>query len=632
MLTALRNSASGIVAKIFLGLLVISFAVWGVSGAFIGGAGNSTVDFGKTSVSLADYRLAWNSRLNAVQQQLGQRITRDQARAFGLEQSVNGQIVAGAVLDENARLMGLGVTEDRLAQLIADDPAFKDQSGRFSKTRLTFALREIGMREEDYVRNRQAVAVRRQFLDAIGGGLSSSQAFSDLYATYQAEERGLDYVEITDKALSAVPSPGDADIEKHFEENKTSYMAPEYRKLILVRLAAEDISKPDAIPADEVEADYEKNKTRYTTEEVRAVQQIVFPDKAAADAAAAKLGEGTTFEALLSELGRKPEDVDLGKVNRKQIPDKTIADAAFELALNTPSGVVEGIFGPVILRVTEIAPEAVKPLGEVEQQIRSALALEKAAEEIFDTHDRLEDERASGATLSEAAQKIGLTVRTLDAVDKSGNAPDGTAVADIPEQAKLLSEAFQTDEGVEADPVQLGTSGFVWFEVAGITPERQKELSEVRDAVSASWVEGEIARLVGELAEKIRERVAKGETLAAVTAELLPASEDGTPASVTSAAPIARTATTGSLTRDAVSAAFSVPQGSVLVANVQAPSKAVISVREVKAGNKQTIAPELVKQLDEALGDDLLNALVADFQSRGELHINQRAIEQALAF
>ena len=85
MLSTLRSATQSIFAKILLLLLVASFAVWGVSGVFVAGAGNATVEFGKTSVSLLDHRLAYDLQVNNLSRQLGQRITREQARSFGIE-------------------------------------------------------------------------------------------------------------------------------------------------------------------------------------------------------------------------------------------------------------------------------------------------------------------------------------------------------------------------------------------------------------------------------------------------------------------------------------------------------------------------------------------------------------------
>ena len=612
---------------------MISFAIWGVSGAIVSGTGSSTISFGDTKVSLSDFRLAFNSQIDALQRQLGQRISREQAKAFGIEQAVINQVSAGAVLDENARKMGLGVTQDELAKQIADDPAFKDGSGSFSRTRLEFALREIGMKQEDYVRSREAVALRSQILDAITGGLGVSEAFKADFAAMQAEKRVFDYVVVSSDALKETPTPGDGDLQAWYDDHKSDYMAPEYRKLIVVGLEPKDIVKPDSVTSEEVSEDYEKRKASYTVAETRRIQQISFPDKDAAEAALVKLKSGLPLELLLADLKRTETDIDLGTLSKEQIPDAKIADAAFGLAKDAFSDIVEGAFGPVILRVTEINPETVKPLSEVEGEIRDALALEKAARETPELHDVIEDERAGGATLTEAGEKAGLKTRVIEAVDKDGKAPDGTSIAPLPEQAKLLSEAFATDEGVEADPVLIGATGYAWFEVAGVTPERQKTLDEVRDAVSVAWVEAETSKRIGDLANSLRDRVEKGEDFAAVAAEMLPPNADGTPRTVEKSAAMLRTDRNDALPAAAVSAGFSQARDSLLVTDgAKAGEKLVIRISAVEAGQPGSVPQNITQQLDGAIGDDILNSLVADYQARGELTVNRQAIDAALSY
>lgn len=631
MLSALRAATRSVAAKILLFLLVISFAIWGASGAFIGGAGSSTVEFGDTRVDMLDYRLAYDLQANAVSRQLGQRITREQARAFGIEQSVLAQVIAGAVMDENARRMGLGISTDRLAGLIAADPTFQDGSGRFSRAALQAVLRQVGMREEDYVRNRKAVAVRRQFLDAVAAGVEAPKAFADAFSVYEGQKRVFEFVEVGPSAITETPRPTDADIEDYYEANKGQFVAPEYRRLTIVRLTAEDIARPDLVDEDAVAAAYETRKSTYTTPQKRRVQQIVFKDRAEAQAALDRIRAGETFDAIIAESGRSAADVDLGLVSEKEIPDVAVAEAAFALPLNETSEVVAGIFGPVLLRAVEIQAESVKPLTEVADGIRAALAQEKATDELFDVHDRLEDERAAGETLSDAARKVGLTPRVIEQVDRQGNAPDGTPVADIPEAATLLAGAFETDPDVETDPIAIAASGFVWYAVEAITPERQKPLEEVRDAVVAGWADAEIAARLGELAETVRDRVAKGETLAAVAAELLPAGGEEVPPAPTTSAEMTRSDTTEALTRTAVSAGFSVAQGDVVVApGAKAPARLVLRVVKVVEAEPRPVADNVRERVGQSIADQILDAMVADFQSRGEVRVNQRAIEAAL--
>ena len=99
MLDSLRKSSQSWVAKGLLLLLLASFAVWGVSGQIItGGAGDAVVTAGQTKVSVLDYRLAYDRQLAVYSKQLGERVTREQARLFGIDRKMLGQLVAGAVL------------------------------------------------------------------------------------------------------------------------------------------------------------------------------------------------------------------------------------------------------------------------------------------------------------------------------------------------------------------------------------------------------------------------------------------------------------------------------------------------------------------------------------------------------
>ena len=195
MLDSLRKAAGTWVAKLLLVLLVLSFAVWGISGSMMSGPGGTTVvQTGDTRVSVMDYRLAYDRQLSVLSQQLGQRITREQAQAFGVDDQVLQQLVAGALLDEQANQLGLGVSRDRLAELTMEDPAFQGANGQFDRQRFDYVLRQIGMRPEDYLKNREQVAVRQQIVEAVSEGIAAPDAFLRAVTLYQGESRTIDYV------------------------------------------------------------------------------------------------------------------------------------------------------------------------------------------------------------------------------------------------------------------------------------------------------------------------------------------------------------------------------------------------------------------------------------------------------
>lgn len=75
-----------------------------------------------------------------MSQQFGQRLTHEQAKALGIDNQVLAQLVSGAVLDEQARKLGLGLSKDRLAELTREDPAFKGPGGEFDRRTFEYML------------------------------------------------------------------------------------------------------------------------------------------------------------------------------------------------------------------------------------------------------------------------------------------------------------------------------------------------------------------------------------------------------------------------------------------------------------------------------------------------------------
>src|SRR5690606_16998850 len=135
MLDSMRDAARSWVAKLLLGVLVLSFAVWGISDAFQGDLnGSAALQAGDSKVSATDYRFAYEQQLIRLSRQSGQQLTRDQAKALGIENQVIAQLVAGVVLDEQARKMQLGLSKDGIARLTAEDPSFHDASGNFNRS------------------------------------------------------------------------------------------------------------------------------------------------------------------------------------------------------------------------------------------------------------------------------------------------------------------------------------------------------------------------------------------------------------------------------------------------------------------------------------------------------------------
>ncbi|UVK45445.1 SurA N-terminal domain-containing protein [Mesorhizobium sp. AR07] len=627
MLSILRNAAGTWVAKGLLVLLVLSFLVWGISGRLMGGfAGHdSVITAGGTKVSINEYRLAYDRQLAVMSQQFGQRLSHEQAKALGIDNQVLAQLVSGAVLDEQARKLGLGLSKDRLAELTREDPAFKGPGGQFDRRTFEYMLRQVGMRPEDYLKNRAQVAVRQQIVEAVSDGLKAPDTFFKAVALYRGEDRTIDYLTLPKALVEPIQAPSDSVLSAYFDANKKTYAAPEYRKFSYVRLEPVDIMDTTAVTDQQVSDDYNKNKARYTTPELRTIEQLVFKTPDAAKAALDSLKAGATFDKLVTAEGRTQADTLLGTLAKDKIADKAVADAAFKLNANEVSQVVQGAFGPVLLRVTEIKPEVVKPLAEVSDQIRKDLALGEASRILLDVRDSYEDTRAAGGSLADAATKLKLKVVTIDAIDRSGQRPDATIVKDLPQSPELIKAVFDAEPKTENDALTTADNGFVFYEVASITPARDRTLDEVRQKVVADWTAAETTKRLAAKADELEKRLKAGATLDVIASDLK--LEKQTKRGVK------RDADDVDFGKQGAAAMFGVGEGGTgLIPSPTSDGQILYKVAEVfepAGADARSVPDDAQKSFTSGMSDDLLDQLVAQLQTQYDVRIDQAAVAQA---
>ncbi|RVO63634.1 peptidylprolyl isomerase [Sinorhizobium meliloti] len=628
MLDSLRNAAQTRVVKGLLALLILSFMVWGGQTLMVPNTPNAVVTVGDVKVSASDFRLAYERQVALLSRQLGTPLSRQQAQAFGVENQVYAQLVAGAALDQLATDMNLGLSEDRLARLIGEDPAFRGANGQFDRLTFSSVLRNAGLTEQDYINNRSQVAVRSQIVDALTDGYTAPKVLVDAIGKYRHETRTIDYLLLSNANIDAVKTPGDDVLAPWFESRKANYRAPEYRKISYIKLEPEDLAAPDAVTSEELRADYEKRKESYRTPATRTVEQLTFPSREAADAAAAKLAAGTSFDDLVKAEGKTSADVLLGDFTKERMPDAKIADAAFAVAQDggtTP--VVEGAFGPVILRVTNIRPDAVRSFDEVKEELRKEIALDAAREQLVGLHDKIEDERAGGVSVKEIAEQLKLKLVTVDAVDASGKDQNGDEVKDLPEPRALLQEVFKADVGTDTLAVNIGRDGSAWFDVEEIIPARDRTLDEVRDEVAADWTAEQQRAALAAKAKELKERIEKGAKLADIASELGLVVESKTG--------LTRATNDATLSPAAVIAAFAGPNGHV--ANAPGIGGDGQVLMQVTAVEEKAPADALdndssqIEAIARASGDDILDQMVSTLQTAYGVSINQSLAETALA-
>jgi peptidyl-prolyl cis-trans isomerase D len=628
MLDSMRKASSGWVAKFLLSLLVLSFGVWGVSSSMMSGTGpRSVIEVGDATVSPVEFRLAYDRQLRAMSQQFGTKLTREQAASLGIDQQVLSQLSAGALLDNLAKDMNLGISKDQLAILTSKDPSFFNASKQFDRGMFERVLREVGMRPEDYLQNRSQVARRQQIVDSSTDSMTAPAVYLDALSVYNGETRDVSYLVLPRRLIEPVPAPDAAKLQAFFDENKADYRFPEYRAIRYVKLAPEDMAGSMTVADADVRADYDKNLVRFTTPEQRTIEQLLFPDRAAADDALASLGTSKTFDTLIADQKKTAADVTLGTFEKAAVSDKKIGEAAFAITVaGGVSPVIDGAFGPLIVRVSAITPAVTKGFDEVKDAIRKELAISKAAESILDVHDAYEDARAGGDTMQGAAQKLNLKLVEIASVSRTGEAPDGKRIETLPEADQLLKLSFDSEVDAELPPISIGATGFLWTEVASVTPSRDAKLDEVKPRVSTDWTGAEADRLIAEKANGLLTELKAGKSLTEIAT--------GLSLAVETAPGLSRTNQNATLGEAGVQAAFGGPQGHKAVVSSGADGAQIlinvdtVSRPEADAGR---VKDEL-EQLNVAVSNDLLDQLIGRLRVDTPVKVNQTAIDQALNF
>ncbi|MDD7908597.1 SurA N-terminal domain-containing protein [Pseudovibrio exalbescens] len=622
MLDALRKSVGTWFAKVLIGLLVISFAIWGIADVFTGFGNTSVAKVGDTEISSMEFEDAYRRQLDNLSRQLGQPITPEQGAAFGIPTQVLGQLIGEAALNDVATGLSLGVSDEAVIKTIQENPAFSGINGGFDRSRLAMVLRNAGISEDEFVVRQQAQAERLQLIDALVGGMVAPEALVKAFNHYSTEERKVAYLQLTNEILGDIGEPTEEELNAFFSDRISSYRAPEYRQVRFIEVTAEKIAQPEALTEEQVREEYERVKDRYQVQEQRRIYQLSFPSVEEAEAAAAEIAGGKSFEDIMAERNVDVSDVDLGLLGRAGFLDDTIGEAAFALAEGEVSPVIEGRFTTVLLKAVEINAADVQPLEEVADEIRTDLAQDIAADEIFDIYNEVEDARAGGSTFEEIAERFSLELVDAPAFDQSGRGLDEQQ-ADLPARNELIAAAFNSDIGVENDALNIGRDGYLWFEVTAVTPERDRELSEVRDRVIKDWTAYRQAELLKQTSEEVLAEVNSGKSLDDVATERS--------LTVKSASGLLREQMTEVMGAEALNAVFSGPVGTKAEVAAQDGSRLVLEVTDITTPAMfEDSAP--VRNLASQLSADLQNSLIGGFVDRVEqeagVQVNQALFNQ----
>ena len=502
---------------VVMGILIVSFGIWGIADIFRGFGQSTLAKVGHTEISANEFRQTYTDRLQQIGRQFGRPLTADQARALGFDRQVLQQVLAEAALDGEARQLGLGQSDAETMRTIFTDPNFKGVGGSFDAQRFQAIIRQLGYTEPRYIADQRRVSLRHQLTSTLVAGLEPSKTLLEAISRFQNEERSIEYVRLAAAQAGTIDPPSPETLAGYFDEHKGQFRAPEYRKIAFVVITPEEVGKWSDVSDEDAKKVFEQHKDRFGTPEKRQVSQIVFPTMDDALSARSQIASGTSFEDLAKQHNLSV--VDLGLVGKSGVLDTAIADAAFSLPAGEVSQPVQGKFGAALVKIGTIQPAIEPDYASIAIDLKREVAIERGRAQVATLRDKMEDERGGGASVIEAAQKLGLAAVTIEAVDRSGAMPNGQPAPNIPPGLNVVSQAFNSDVGVDNDPIPY-KGGYVWYDVLGITPPHDRTLDEVKAQVETRWREDQINDRLRTKATEMVQKLEQGGKLADEAASL----------------------------------------------------------------------------------------------------------------
>lgn len=515
MLDSLRVFAKSWPGKIMGACLLVGLAGFGINNVITDLGSNTVARVGDEEINSREFLRAYQSQLNEVAQQFGSMPTAEEAVSLGIPSGVLQNLAQDAALDQLASGFGLGVSQQKLSEMLREDPSFQNSMGAFNPDSFRQVMQMSGMTEAEYFENQGDAARRQQLILSLFGDTKLPDTAADLINRYVADQRTIEYFTLGETNIETPAAPTESELAAYLTEHQAEFRTVETRNVQLLRLSAADLAatKVGEITDEAIAAEYERTKETLAKAERRTIQQVVLnPEQVAAFEAG--LAAGTQFETLLADAGLTA--MDLGTLARTDISDSGLATAAFGLAEGA-FAIIDGVAGKRAVHVSAIEAGGAPELADVRDQVANNLALAQARNDLAQVQDDIEELRAAFVPLTEIASRTGLDLYEAD-VTASG--AELTVIPDLAtEDAPRVTQAiFKAEQGALTAAVPLAGNANLWFDVTAIEPARDQTLDEVRDQVAEAMTAERVNNAILAAQADAVSRLDNGEALADVAA------------------------------------------------------------------------------------------------------------------
>lgn len=393
MMDSLRTAANSLVLKIIFGIIIVSFILTGVSGYLIGGGKNYAAKVNGQEINRGQFENAFNSERNRMQQQLGEQFSElaaNEGYMKTLRQQTLNRLIDEALLDQYARELKLGISDEQVKQAIFATPAFQ-VDGKFDNNRYTSIIGQMRMTPDQYAQALRNQLTTQQLINGVAGTDFMLKGETDELAALVSQQRVVREATIDVNALAAKQQVTDQEVNAWYEQNKNSFMTPEQFRVSYIKLDAAAMQKPAT--EEDIQSYYDQHQDEFTQPQRNRYSIIQTKTEDEAKAVLEELNKGADFATVAKE---KSADVisarnggDMGWLEESTTPDE-LKNAGLK-EKGQLSGVVKSTVGFLVVRLDDVQPAKVKPLSEAHDDIAAKVEQEKALDAFFALQQKVSD-------------------------------------------------------------------------------------------------------------------------------------------------------------------------------------------------------------------------------------------------
>jgi peptidyl-prolyl cis-trans isomerase D len=494
MLQAIRDRAMGVLGWIVIGLIIITFALFGLGSYLQDQSRVYAAKVNDVEISPRELQVAYQNQRARMEQMLGDVYNPALIDEQSLKQQALQGLISRQLLLQAAQEDGMAISDQLLAAKIHAVQAFQ-ADGEFKEEVYQRVLGRQGMTPLGFEYETRQQLTAEQLVDGLSNTAFVTGSEVERAYSLQEQKRTFDYIVVSATPVEATADPDDASVQSYYEEHSQAFITPARVRLAYLRLNADGLSESIEIDEQALVDYYEEKKSTLKGQEQRRASHILFQLSADADEVTKKavlenaekvlqqVHDGGDFAALASENSDDPGSAanggDLGFFAKgAMVPE--FEKAVFELQPEEVSTLVRSQFGYHIIRLTEIKSTDIPTLEDMREKLVAELKQSEMDDLYYEQLEQLTDNTyESPDSLDTAADALGLEVQTSDWITAAG----GEGIGQYP---KVLSAAFSEDvfeSGNNSEPLEVAPNDALVIRIQEREAAHPTPLADVREQI-----------------------------------------------------------------------------------------------------------------------------------------------------